>query len=260
MRRTKLGEAILCASAIAAALMFLLDANGQAQGANSATTPTSALWAGVYTNEQAARGKEQYEQYCLRCHKRDLSGNGDERTEAPALVGARFSSQWTDRGLSAVFKKMQVEMPPVYSEVVGDDVKIDILAYILKSNGFPAGDKDLTTDTTALDAIRIVPRNAERLSKEPRDFFVVRVEGCLTLDSKQRWALTRATAPVLAEAASAAPVSAGDREYVLIGAKGFNADSLRDHRVAVQGLIATASSDRLIHLTRLTNVDTTCAN
>jgi cytochrome c5 len=32
------------------------------------------VWTGVYTHEQAARGKLAYTQLCSRCHREDLSG------------------------------------------------------------------------------------------------------------------------------------------------------------------------------------------
>ena len=36
---------------------------------------------------------------------------------------------------------------------------VDVVAYILQSNGYPAGDEALTADRSVLQSIRIAPQN-----------------------------------------------------------------------------------------------------
>ena len=58
-----------------------------------AQTPGStlpAIWGGVYTEQQAARGKDAYGNSCVGCHNLDLSGS---RT-GPPLTGAAFMTKW----------------------------------------------------------------------------------------------------------------------------------------------------------------------
>ena len=60
---------------------------------------------------------------------------------------------------------------------LGDNVYLDIVAHLLKENGFAAGSRELTAD--ALDGIRVVPGRP----KPPPpigDFSYVEVVGCLT--------------------------------------------------------------------------------
>ena len=46
-------------------------------------------------------------------------------------------------------------MPGYGAEMIGDEVKIDIAAYILQANGLPAGARELTTDAATLKQLRI---------------------------------------------------------------------------------------------------------
>ena len=59
------------------------------------------MWDGVYTADQAARGKTRFEGACIRCHNIELIGS--ER--GPALKGTGFltkyeNDSWVDPGLS----------------------------------------------------------------------------------------------------------------------------------------------------------------
>ena len=53
-------------------------------------TPPTKIWDGVFTAEQARRGKGEYDQTCSRCH--NLALIGSER--GPAIKGSTFLSQW----------------------------------------------------------------------------------------------------------------------------------------------------------------------
>ena len=47
-----------------------------------------SVWDGVYSEEQAARGKVEYEYNCGTCHIHDLTG--DSIKDVPALAGEDF--------------------------------------------------------------------------------------------------------------------------------------------------------------------------
>src|SRR5688500_19407055 len=70
---------------------------------------------------------------------------------------------------------------------------IDLVALILKSNGFPAGPTELTPETAAV--VQIVPKDGP--GELPANT-LVRVVGCLA-KSGPDWVLTNATAPARAE-------------------------------------------------------------
>ena len=108
---------------------------------------------GVYTQAQAERGTAQYAQHCAACHGTGLSGNG----EAPALVGAEFISNWAGITLGDLFERIRTTMPQDNPGTLSRDQYADILSFILKSNGYPAGQKELDRRTEFLKAIAFVP-------------------------------------------------------------------------------------------------------
>ena len=106
---------------------------------------------GIYTEEQASRGAQEYAARCASCHSADLRGNSN----SPSLIGLSFMFIWEGRTLGELFTKMSTEMPTDQPGSLSQQSYSAILAFILKSNDFPAGDKELTTNAGALDSITI---------------------------------------------------------------------------------------------------------
>src|SRR2546426_6259834 len=92
------------------------------------------IWDGVFTSEQAARGKTNFDLSCSRCHNVALIGS--ER--GPAIKGATFLSHWDKDTIAGIFTKIRDTMPQGNASTVTDDDKLDILTYILQQNGVPA--------------------------------------------------------------------------------------------------------------------------
>ena len=92
------------------------------------------IWQGVYTAAQAERGKTSFNSSCLRCHGDKLQGN-----TAPALSGDRFFTTWGNEVIASLFAKIRDTMPPNFGTSIDDQTKLDIVAYILQTNGYPAG-------------------------------------------------------------------------------------------------------------------------
>jgi mono/diheme cytochrome c family protein len=113
--------------------------------------PPSTVWEKVYTAPQAARGKDAYLAECSACHSEDLGGSG----YAPALKGSEFAAAWNDKTVGDFFDRIRRLMPPDSPGSLPADKYRDIIAYVLQSNGFPAGDQELSADRAALRAIRI---------------------------------------------------------------------------------------------------------
>ena len=118
-----------------------------------AQTRTSQ-WDGVYTEAQSKRGEALYGKYCVSCHGEDLTGGGAE--SAPTLVGRRFTTQWDGRTLGDLFERTFVTMPQDAPGSLSREQHVDILAFVLTRNSFPAGTTELTSQPEALSAIRIV--------------------------------------------------------------------------------------------------------
>ena len=106
---------------------------------------------GIYTEEQASRGAEDYAARCASCHSADLRGNSN----SPSLIGLSFMFIWEGRTLGELFTKMSTEMPTDQPGSLSQQSYSAILAFILKSNDFPSGDKELASNASVLESISI---------------------------------------------------------------------------------------------------------
>jgi mono/diheme cytochrome c family protein len=99
---------------------------------------------GWYTQDQATRGQQLFNNYCAQCHRPDLTG-----AAGPALVGAQFRKDWGSKTVGDLFGFEHSNMPANNPGSVPDDTLWSITAYILQKNGFPAGTTALNQPTGA---------------------------------------------------------------------------------------------------------------
>jgi cytochrome c len=111
---------------------------------------TRSVWDGVYTEEQAKRGGQSYADACSMCHGEALQGDGF----AAPLSGTTFMSNWDGLTLGDLFERMRISMPPDAPSAVTREAKVDILAYVLKFNQFPAGQTELERETEKMKQIK----------------------------------------------------------------------------------------------------------
>jgi mono/diheme cytochrome c family protein len=128
---------------------------GEVEGAGDQAT----IWDGVYTEEQAARGKEAYGS-CTRCHGRRLNGAADDpdMKSTPPLARAAFLRDWDGRSLEVLFEMIRATMPQNNPASLSDQAYIDIIAYMLSVSDAPTGDAELPPDAAALRSIVIEPK------------------------------------------------------------------------------------------------------
>ena len=112
--------------------------------------PSGSVWDGVFTQEQASRGKTLYSKECASCHGQALDGSG----QAPPLSGADFKGNWNGQTVDDLFEKVQTSMPGDQPGKLSRAQNADILAFVLGNNGFPAGSKELPADAAVLQKIR----------------------------------------------------------------------------------------------------------
>ena len=140
----------LMAAMIVAALTLVTSAA-------SSSAQSRTIWDGVYTETQALRGQDSYKAICGYCHRDDLSGGGSE-AGAPALRGTIFTSQWQDRPLVDLFVTIGTTMPQNEPDSLRAQVVIDIVSFLLRANGIPAGETELPPQLAPLEEILFTER------------------------------------------------------------------------------------------------------
>ena len=216
----------------------------------AAQAPRPPIWQGVYTAAQAERGRSAYTTSCLRCHNPDLSGD-----RGPALKGERFMSTWGGGGVDRLFAKIRDTMPPFATSTLDDATKLDIVAFILQTNGFPTGAKELAA--AELESIEIVAQGEQ---PKAQNFARVQVVGCLARGDANRFVLINASEPVAAADNAPAPPSApGTGRVVLLNAAPFNPESQIGRRVEARGLVYRDERETLLTVSALNAVGS-CQN
>jgi mono/diheme cytochrome c family protein len=116
----------------------------------SAQTPSSAettVRDRVYTPEQARRGRPIYDTKCAACH--------DGGTMGPELWGDAFLAQWDSKSVGAFFTRIQTTMPEDAPGSLNEHDILDVVAYVLQTNGFQPGDKAIP-NASALATMKFV--------------------------------------------------------------------------------------------------------
>jgi mono/diheme cytochrome c family protein len=217
----------------------------------AAQAPPPSIWQGVYSAAQAERGRTAFMSACIRCHGADLAG-----TTAPALKGDRFFASWGGDSVSRLFEKIRDTMPPNFGSSLDESVKLDIVAFILQTNGYPAG-TDLPSGT-ALASIQILRRGEQA---KVQNFALVQAVGCLAREDN-RWMLRSSSSPVTttesvpsdAALAAAASTPLGTGSFVLLSALPFNPAASEGRKVEARGLIYQETGDSLLTVTSLKSV------
>ena len=109
-----------------------------------APTATSAIWSGVYSAGQAKRGLLEYGRSCEHCHGSNLTGNPTD--EVPSLVADGFMFHFKGRTVQDLYARLSKSMPSDAPGSLGAGAYLDLVAYLLEANGYPAGPQDLNRD------------------------------------------------------------------------------------------------------------------
>jgi hypothetical protein len=209
------------------------------------------IWQGVYTTTQAERGKTSYNSSCLRCHGDKLQGN-----TAPALSGDRFFTTWGSEPIASLFAKIRDTMPPNFGTSIDDQTKLDVVAYILQTNGYPGGSGELTQNGSDLASAQILKKGEQALVQ---NFSLVQAVGCLGRGPDNTWVLTRTSDPLVTRddvpsaqsLASAATRPLGTRTFRLLSTKPFSPESHQGHKMEARGLIYSDAGEERLTLTSL---------
>ena len=121
-----------------------------AQAPPSSSSPAVTVWSGVYTDAQAKRGAAITAQSCVGCHGIDMNSG----EPGPWLYGSDFAKRYEGATVADLVRRLD-QMPPDQPGTLGPQALADIAAFVLWSNDFPVGARELPTDTDALARIAI---------------------------------------------------------------------------------------------------------
>lgn len=109
----------------------------------SFTRDTLTTRSGVYTADQADRGKDIYALICVTCHT------------PVSHTGEAFTSKWEGKPLWDLLDYIQTSMPKSEPGSLSEREYLRVLAYLLRMNGMPAGTTELKADSLELKLIRV---------------------------------------------------------------------------------------------------------
>jgi cytochrome c len=157
------------AGGVTAIAIAAFGAFGAVKGRASQSAPPSAkrtVVDGVYTVEQAKRGRDSYRKRCVLCHLDsgqgqqavpEIPGQSLERegdAEAPPIAGDEFLKKWNGHTVRELFEKTST-MPVGSAGSLKPQEYADLTALILEFNKFPAGPQELPTAREQLELITI---------------------------------------------------------------------------------------------------------
>ena len=208
------------------------------------------VWDGIYTDAQAARATGTFGSTCSNCHTLESQGNRP-------LSGDKFWEGYTQKTVGDLLTFVRTNMPNgANAGSLPAAVYNDLVALILKSNGFPAGTTELTPETIA--TVQIIPK--EGAGELPGNT-LVRVVGCLAPKAGADWILTSATAPARIEKVGVVPEDAtrplGDRTFALKFVL-TRLDPFVGQRMAAIGLLLGAGGKDGINVTAISRVAESC--
>lgn len=119
------------------------------------TPPGASTLSGVYTTEQANRGKDVYAGNCRSCH-------------TPAShTGEMFATWWRGKRLADLFTFVSTQMPKNDPGSLSADDAADVVAYLLQINGMPPGKMEIYPAADSLTKYRIETKDSTATSRKP---------------------------------------------------------------------------------------------
>jgi len=211
---------------------------------------------GAYTSAQADRGETVYHQQCATCHDgADVDG--------PPLTGAPFIDRWREDTLAGLFEFMKTRMPQTAPGSLSSAAYLDVLAYLLHENDYPAGTRELTT--AAVDSTLLVGPNGPQPLPSGA---LVAVVGCLTQTPAREWTVARASHPArarvgndisAAEGTAAAGAALGSGTFALQNLGDGGVATLgQGQKVLIKGALSQRAGASRIHVTAAKSVAGTC--
>ena len=147
---------VIGATGVLTALLTVIQIAAMPAGPTPVRHPLAqgSVWDSVYSTAQAGRGEATFRKTCAACHGDSLKGIDD----APPLTGTEFHKSWDGNSLSAIFTKINNDMPSDNPGTLTKPQVAEVVAFILQYNGYPAGAADLAGTADSLGGIKFLPK------------------------------------------------------------------------------------------------------
>jgi quinoprotein glucose dehydrogenase len=226
-----------------------------------------SIWSGLYTDEEATRGQEIFEQYCVSCHGAKLEGGAG--MGGPQLAGDKFVENWREDTVEDLFVKIRTTMPrrgfQGSEKSLSDREALDLVAFIFKKNGFPTGSG---LNASGINNVWIEQQSGPKPLPNNSQIQVV---GCMDQEA-DNWVITKGAQPTrlrtsgekvdpdVLKTAEARPL--GSLKFrltnmIMLGA--FTPDEHKGHKMLAQGVLVRQSSGDRLSVTLLEMVSANCA-
>ena len=116
-----------------------------AEGQSAEVEDTLSVLDGVYTEEQAEKGEDIFQQECSACHL------------PSEFSGPIFEVAWSDRPVYDLYRVTAITMPQDRPGSLSEEEYAAVIAYILELNEYPAGEEKLGSEEDPLGHILIEP-------------------------------------------------------------------------------------------------------
>lgn len=214
------------------------------------------VWDGIYTAAQAERGRKAYTQYCINCHKADLSGIEG------AMKGEFFMERRREDNLETLFLDMKATMPRGNPGGLPDQTYTDIISFLLQNNEMPAGSSELKPDL--LEHIDLIGKDGP---KPVPNFAPILSVGCIIETGENRWVLINASEPIRTrdsfqkiekEIVASQQRALGQYTFRLADAENFDAAAHLEKKVQVKGVIVRAPAGNRINVNSIEPIAEAC--
>jgi ankyrin repeat protein len=143
-----------------------LDEAGRLVGRPTEAAPAAATTAapqktsqdGIFSAAQVTRGQAVYRRACSACHLDHLRGDA----VSSSLLGPDFMNRYVGASVHEMITAVRSSMPQNAPDSLGDDAYVDLISYLLSTNGSPAGTRDLPIDVNELGRILVTSQSPTR--------------------------------------------------------------------------------------------------
>ena len=222
---------------------------------DSQSTGNKTVWDGVFSEDQARRGRASYNASCATCHRADLTGYKG------VLKGQKFVDRWREDALESLYLNIKRSMPRNAPGTLDTATYLDIVAYILQQNGFPSAVSDLSSDN--LKSIQVTGKNG---TESLPIGALVQVYGCIKENPANAWTLAGATKALRtrnpdkssdADLKQAEAQLPADATYRLVDAAFYHPEHYKDQMAEVKGFLVADPRDG-ISVTSVASLSTPC--